>query len=344
MNFNKNNISISIIIPVYNAGKFLVETIESVLQQNFESFELILINDGSTDDSAAICEDYHKNDARIKYFAQKNYGVSVARNLGLSYAVGEYIYFLDSDDTLDPDFLKTSYDVAKRENSDIVIVGEYYCKRLPNVTALPTCAQFLRSDFLKRFPDVKFPDYIQPCEDGLFSHQLIALTKNIGANPKGIYNYRQHENQNHYTINKNVDSVLKQIPIWFEILERFYKKHHLFESHAFHLALFIEHEPFEFRYLGMPLHKQQKENLYQEIKVFFNRFVIENLKEEDYKKLSEPFLYLINCESSDEFDIFYKKYVKNRALNKKIRLFFAKLIPFSKLRRRLRAKINEKYS
>lgn len=337
-------ISVSVIIPVYNAEFFLADTIKSVLEQSLGNLEIILINDGSTDNSELICEEYCTQNQNILYFSQSNSGVSVARNLGRVKASGKYLYFLDSDDTLDPHFLKSSFDVAEKNNYDLVIVGKEFCERMPNATALPTCAMFLKKEFLDNHTDIIFPRGIQPCEDGIFSHELLAITNKIGLNPQGIYHYRQHENQNHHIINQNTDRILKQIPVWFEILENFYLQNKFFKSHALHLALFVEHEPFEFRYLAMPFSSVQKEKLYNEIKYFLNKNVVDNLVPEDYSKLSQPFIYLINCNSSFEFDIFYKKYVKRQAFNKKIRLLLAKLIPFSKLRRKIRKETNERYS
>jgi len=342
MNIEKKDISVSVIIPVYNAGKFLAETIESVLNQSFKNFELILINDGSTDDSAAICTEYLRKDARIKYVDQVNSGVSVARNLGLSYATGEYVFFLDSDDTIDRGFLATSYDAAKEQNSDITIIGEEFCKRLPRVPALPTCAQFLRLEFLNTYRDIKFPQNIQPCEDGLFSHQLIALTKNIGTNPEGIYHYRHHENQNHLKINENSDQVLQQIPIWLEILDNFYERYDLFKTKALHLALFMEHEPFELRYLGMPLTNKQKTSLHHLIKNYMLR-ILPYLSAEEKELLSEPFLYFINSDGASDFDRFYIRYTKKRSDRKKLYLFFIKFIPLRKIRKGLRKKVSERF-
>lgn len=80
-------ILVSVIVPVFNTGEFLAETIESVLRQSLTRFELILINDGSTDSSALICKEYLEKDDRVKYFRQSNSGVSVARNLGLLYCL-----------------------------------------------------------------------------------------------------------------------------------------------------------------------------------------------------------------------------------------------------------------
>ena len=92
--------TISIIVPVYNTERFLPQCIESVLSQSFCDFELLLIDDGSTDESGAICDAYSQRDSRIKVFHQDNGGVSSARNVGLDNIKGEWIFFMDSDDFL----------------------------------------------------------------------------------------------------------------------------------------------------------------------------------------------------------------------------------------------------
>lgn len=339
MNVEKNKILASVIIPVYNVENFLIETIESVLQQSLIDFEIILVNDGSSDSSPKICEDYQNRDPRIKYFSQENSGVSVARNLGLSNAIGEYVFFLDSDDTIDSNFLKTNYETAKINKSDIVIVGEYFYKRMPNVMALPTCAQFIRLDFLKKHPDIQFPENIQPGEDGLFSHQLLALTQKISLNAQGIYHYRKHANQNHIKINENVGKVLETIPKWFEILEEFYTTHDLFKSHALHLALFIEHEPFEFRYIAMPLNDEQKTFLQTIIKKFMNKNVFPYLQKEDEKYLSKAFLYFLKINNLQKFDSYYHKYLTQKEKRRKLYLKLIKFIPIKSIRKKLRRDI-----
>lgn len=343
MSPEKNKISVSVIIPVYNVEKFLSETIQSVLDQTFTDFELILVNDGSTDGSSEIGKKYQKKDSRVKYFSQNNSGVSVARNLGLSYATGEYVFFMDSDDTIDKQFIETSYKSAKEQNSDFTIVGDHYCRMLPDVSALPTCAQFLRLDFLKKHCDIRFPENIQPCEDGLFSHRLMALTDNIGTNRHAVYYYRSHENQNNLKIKENTEKIIRQIPTWFEILKAFYIKYDLYKTHALHLALFVEHEPFGLRYLNTPFTEEQKEQLFKIIRNFADEYVIPYLGKKDYSKLSLPFIYFIHSDNSIEFEKKLRKYLKNRVFNKKTKLFFAKLIPFGKMRRDLRKEINIKY-
>lgn len=97
---------ISVIIPVYNAEKYLTECVDSVLTQTFYDFEVLLIDDGSSDNSGIICDSFLKIDSRIKVFHKANGGVSSARNLGISQAKGEWIVFVDSDDTLTPKILE----------------------------------------------------------------------------------------------------------------------------------------------------------------------------------------------------------------------------------------------
>ena len=127
---------ISIIIPAYNAADYLAQTIESVLNQTYSDFELILIDDGSTDRTREIIKDYQCKDARIKYFYKENGGVSSARNLGLQKATGDFVSFLDSDDLWDRRFLESMY-------HKLVAGGELACfcgyieKRGDTITRYP---------------------------------------------------------------------------------------------------------------------------------------------------------------------------------------------------------------
>lgn len=112
---------ISVIIPVYNVEKYLRECIESVLKQIYKDFEVILIDDGSTDSCPSICDEYSKKDNRVRVFHKDNGGLSDARNVGIENAKGKYLSFVDSDDVVDEDFLSTFVEQAKKENADIVV-------------------------------------------------------------------------------------------------------------------------------------------------------------------------------------------------------------------------------
>lgn len=123
---NKETVSnpkISVAVPVYKVEKFLPACIESILSQSFTDFELILIDDGSPDNSGEICEKYAEKDSRIRVIHKENAGLSHTRNVGIETARGAYIYFLDSDDCMLPDTLQTLYDTAVEYGSDIVMGG-----------------------------------------------------------------------------------------------------------------------------------------------------------------------------------------------------------------------------
>lgn len=110
---------ISIIVPVYNVEKYLCECIDSILSQTYEKFELILVDDGSPDNSGKICDEYAEKDKRIKVIHKENGGVSSARNMGLDNANGEYITFVDSDDIVDKQYLELMYNKLVEKSADL---------------------------------------------------------------------------------------------------------------------------------------------------------------------------------------------------------------------------------
>ena len=114
-----NNL-VSIIIPVYNTENYLKQCIESALNQTYDNTEIILVDDGSTDSSGLICDEYVKKDNRIRVIHKPNGGQSSARNIALDVATGKYVYFLDSDDYILPDLIKKLVDIAEANDADIV--------------------------------------------------------------------------------------------------------------------------------------------------------------------------------------------------------------------------------
>ena len=117
------NIKISLIMPVYNVEKYIEKAIDSVLNQTFKEFELIIINDGSTDKSGKICDNYCNIDKRIKVIHTENNGQSAARNIGIKNSIGEYIGFVDSDDFIDENMYAELYSSCIEEDSEIAIIG-----------------------------------------------------------------------------------------------------------------------------------------------------------------------------------------------------------------------------
>lgn len=118
---------VSIIVPVYNVQKYLATCLNSLINQTLRDIEIICINDGSTDNSGKILEEFVQKDSRIKVITQQNKGQSVARNTGIEYATGEYLGFVDSDDFIDLDYFEKLYFTAKENNSDIACAGFKRC-------------------------------------------------------------------------------------------------------------------------------------------------------------------------------------------------------------------------
>lgn len=118
--------SVSVIVPVYNVEKFIDKCVQSIIDQTMTDIEVVLVDDGSTDNSLARCKRWAKNDARVKAYHQENQGVSVARNLGIEKSTGEYIAFIDSDDWIEPNYLEVLYNAASKKKADISICGFYF--------------------------------------------------------------------------------------------------------------------------------------------------------------------------------------------------------------------------
>lgn len=119
------NILVSVIVPIYNVEKYLPKCLDSIIHQSYENLEIILVDDGSTDKCPLICDDYAKKDKRIKVIHKNNGGLSDARNVGLEIAKGEYCAFIDSDDYVDTDFIKTLINSAINSHSDIAVCAYY---------------------------------------------------------------------------------------------------------------------------------------------------------------------------------------------------------------------------
>lgn len=112
---------VSIIVPVYNTEEYIRQCLDSILNQTYQNFECLLINDGSSDNSSDICREYVAKDTRFRYFKKENGGVSSARNLGIELSEGDYITFIDSDDWVDSDYLEVLYSAILEEQADIAV-------------------------------------------------------------------------------------------------------------------------------------------------------------------------------------------------------------------------------
>lgn len=147
----KMSIELSIIVPVYNVEKYLNECIDSIRNQTFSNFECLLINDGSTDSSGSICDEVSKIDNRFKVFHIKNGGVSNARNVGISNAIGKFITFIDSDDFIENNAYQKIFDIINKTNSDICCFNFYTYDEIKGINKIP----FNNKDLITNY--IKFP-------------------------------------------------------------------------------------------------------------------------------------------------------------------------------------------
>ena len=265
----------SIIIPIHNTEKYLPECIKSVINQSYPNLEIILVNDGSPGNADEICKKYAQRDGRIKYIKQDNQGVAIARNNGIAASSGDYIFCADSDDTLEREFIEKVSKVFEKESCDCVIIGEDFCK-IPTelIGTLPAWGIAVTRNFLEKYPDVRFQEHMQPCEDGLFIHKVMALADKISLCKSAKYFYRQHAESSEHNIDKN--KILKDIPRWFEILEKFHTKYGLWNEKV-HLLSFIKTEPHG-RFCKLPFSDSERKYLFKVIHNFLKKHELNDEK------------------------------------------------------------------
>lgn len=231
---------LSIIIPAYNAERFILDCLNSILNDDFSNFEIIIINDGSTDKTQAIIENISDN--RIKLFNNKNHGVSYSRNYGLKKALGDYVMFVDSDDTIKHNSLKKMMNYAKKykpdiiisqfeeEKSDLMIFENKKINDIIEALIVPN-KNYLNSSLLGYswgkvyskhvIENIFFDEKIRFKEDTLFNLNAYFNSKKIIIIPDKCYNYVLNENSVSF---KFFDNYNKEIMYYLDILKPYVKK------------------------------------------------------------------------------------------------------------------------
>jgi glycosyltransferase involved in cell wall biosynthesis len=202
---------LSIIVPVYNSEKYVDSAIRSVVNQTFTDWELVLINDGSTDSSLAICENYQKSDNRITVYSQLNKGLGAALNYGIGYTTGDYVMFLDSDDTLALDTLEKNAVLLQEHDCDFVQFPVYmnYSTSSSYIIAFEPqlytdyelffnlwlgdnsviswikCNKIIKNSVLKKLSFQENMVY----EDNYFIVDLLKVVKSFYISNEGLYHY-----------------------------------------------------------------------------------------------------------------------------------------------------------
>ena len=231
--------TISIILPARNSADYLNRCVDSVIAQQFTGWELLVINDGSSDNTRDIAENYCKYDPRIRLFDSTGSGVSAARNIGLENSVGSYVTFLDSDDRLDPGFLSDLIGMCEKENADIAqcsfcysypdgtelrdkeavsavfggheeIMNAYFSGMIGKVN-LACWGKLYRRDLVK---DIRFDETLKIQEDAFFTFQCCMKASKIACSNAARYYYSQNPKS---VMNKPFDGSKMQ---YFTVLDR----------------------------------------------------------------------------------------------------------------------------
>lgn len=226
---------ISVIIPVYNCENSIEHTVDSIIYSGLIDYEIVIVNDGSVDNTASVCRKLCSRHSFIKYSEQENKGVSAARNTGISIATGKYILFFDADDTACENGFSECFDIIKKENPDILVFGmrfDYYkngkiyrndnlvpehCGKLEkkqikaefdslyNTNSLTSSCNKLYKRALIINNNILFNMDCFLMEDFLFSLDCLRVCENMYCLPKALYYYKQSENE------KNAFNRLKRI-------------------------------------------------------------------------------------------------------------------------------------
>lgn len=232
----------SIIIPFFNSGPFLSRCVESVLSQTFSNFELLLIDDGSLDNGGEIADSYARKDERVKVIHRSHSGVSATRQCGLESAQGEYVYFCDSDDWVEPCMLEVLYGKAKSGTYDMIIFDhwmdkgtmrrryrQYFkevdCKERNSLLYL-FISNVLWNKMLKRTfyeeKGIKFPESINYAEDVLVIYEILSYPLHLVYVPYALYHYDKGMNTDSLTSKAYTKDSINSLKYVIDYLENKY--------------------------------------------------------------------------------------------------------------------------
>lgn len=270
-----SNPAISLVMPVYNVENFLSKALTSVENQTFKDFEMIIVDDGSSDKSYEIAEEFCSKNPNFKLIKQENSGPAAARNTGVMHCKGEYIAFMDSDDYLEKNFLEELYKLAKKTGADITccnfnmyfpnkklkiympfnsLPGVYTKSKALRKLILDVSVHYFiwnklykRELFMER--NIKFDDMY--FEDISTSPRLFYFAKTVAFTSKALYNYTMRENSILHSINaKKVNDYIKALGI----IKSFLEENNDYEKYSGHVWIYAQRVKFVVYYYIINLH------------------------------------------------------------------------------------------
>lgn len=292
------NSLVSIIVPVYNAEDYINDTIQSVLKQTYINIELIIVDDGSSDNSLNVAQLYQEKDTRVKVYSQSNSGVSVARNKGISLAEGDYILFLDSDDFIEENSIEVL--LKTRQRQDELIVFGYYTHqpngqviiKPNNQNDIELNLQELSHSFWDYYEigvtnspvnklyeaniikdnNLFFPDDIRMGEDLIFNLTYFTKINTLRIINKTLYHYIIHENQATAKIDLNISTNMMPYLSAIEVFIMEYGKNDSL-THSGHYHSVFKHllTAIEMAYLDNSLSTEEQMDYLQRMVRLFNK-------------------------------------------------------------------------
>ena len=239
---------ISIIVPVYNTAKFLERCIDSIVAQTYTDWELLLIDDGSTDHSGDICDRYAASDPRIRAFHKPNGGLTSARNHGLERASGEWVTHIDSDDWVEPDMLAALLAKAEETDAEVVICDFYFAwgnerelyqsidwdvdktaslnRYIASVWTTAYSSIAKRSLYVEN--EIRSPRGISYCEDFHLMVRLCYFAKRVAHLERPLYNYWQQQDSLMHKRRKNAESEMQWV--YLDIV-KFFKRYGVYADY-----------------------------------------------------------------------------------------------------------------
>ncbi|MBI9041553.1 glycosyltransferase family 2 protein [Lutibacter sp.] len=351
----KNNIKISVIIPVYNTGKYLRKCLNSVINQTIKEIEIIVVNDGSTDNSLSICEEFSKKDKRIFIIDKANEGLEMARKTGLKKALGEYVTHLDSDDWLKKNALEILYNAATKSNAEIVsgnsmrVMDKFGLLKLKNRSGFMLSDNLIiQEDFIKYYYKNFFGINIFPVsmwgrlykksfidnidvipirclklgEDLNYNIQVFPEAKNIYFTKEVVYNYRFGGMTSKFN-SEIIEEALKMYVLKQEMILKYklpeldkYIKIELKNYLRTYIEMLLIYKPFSKEQSYGEIEKLMEHNNYKEIIAFYKK---NGINGDDFAEA------LIQKNVKRMFEIIQIKVTKERYV-RKLKMFISKVL------------------